>query len=444
VYALQWEALALAIEALSWMELRRINGRLALRRTARQLDIQNESILRHAFRLIMEATRRRNALDHLAAQALGQESLESLSLGVRSFLRIYVSEVKYGDSAYKEAVEIAGLARGILGPRELAPVEESLDIIPHLEIQLEGLPEDEATALRTFHPAWYVRYCTELLGRGEALQLLQAPDPPTYIRINSLKGADDEILETLRGEGVELEGEPNMEHTFRVVDETRPLNLLGAYREGLFTVQDKASVLAGLVAAPEPGMTVLDVCAAPGGKTGHLAQLMGGRGRILSLDFSERRLKTWRREMARMGAENAVSVLGDARRPGAFPDVEADLVLVDPPCTGTGTFNRVPSGKWRLTRRSIDRMASIQRRILENCAGHVGEDGSIVYCTCSITKEENEMVIREFLRVHSGFELTEAEPRLGMPGLMGQAEAQRLYPHIHECNGFYVAKLVRS
>jgi len=148
--------------------------------------------------------------------------------------------------------------------------------------------------------------------------------------------------------------------------------------------------------------------------------------------------------MARMGAENAVSVLGDARRPGAFPDVEADLVLVDPPCTGTGTFNRVPSGKWRLTRRSIDRMASIQRRILENCAGHVGEDGSIVYCTCSITKEENEMVIREFLRVHSGFELTEAEPRLGMPGLMGQAEAQRLYPHIHECNGFYVAKLVRS
>ena len=441
---MQWEALALAIEALSWMELRRVNARLALRRTARQLDIRGGSILRQAFRLIMEVTRRRNALDHLAAQALGQESLEGLSLGVRSFLRVYVFEVKYGDSSFKEVVDMAELAREILGSRELVPVEEALDLIPHLEIQLEGFSDDEATALRTFHPAWYVRYCTELLGREEALRLLQAPDPPTYIRINSLKGAEEEILKSLRREGVELEGEPCLEHAFRVVDQTRPLNLLGAYREGLFTVQDKASILAGLVAAPEPGMTVLDVCAAPGIKTGHLSQLMGGRGLILSLDFSERRLEIWKREMARLGVENAVPVLEDARRPGAFPDVEADLILVDPPCTGTGTFNRVPSGKWRLSRRSIDKMMSIQRRILDNCAEHVREGGSIVYCTCSITREENEMVIQDFLQAHSDFELIEAEPRVGLPGLMSQAEAQRLYPHIHKCNGFYVVKLARS
>jgi 16S rRNA (cytosine967-C5)-methyltransferase len=441
---LQWDALALAIEALSWMELRRINGRLALTRTARQLDVRDESTLRHAFRLIMEVTRRRNALDHLAAQALGQEGLEGFSLGVRSFLRVYASEVKYGETTYQEAVEMAGLAREILGSRELAPVEEALDLIPHVEIRLEGLSEDEATALRTFHPAWYVRYCTELLGREEALTLLLAPDLPTYVRINPIMGAEEETLERLRREGVELEGEPGMDHAFRVVRQTRPLNLLGAHRDGLFTFQDQASVLAGLVAAPEPGMTVLDVCAAPGGKTGHLAQLMGGRGRIHSLDFSERRLEAWRREMERLGVGNAVSVLGDARRPGDFPDVEADLVLVDPPCTGTGTFNRIPSGKWRLTRRSIGRMAAIQRRILDNSAGHVGNGGSIVYCTCSITREENEMVIQGFLQTHAGFELMEAEPRIGLPGLMGQVEAQRLYPHIHGCNGFYVAKLGRG
>ena len=436
--------MALAIEALSWMDLRRINERLALRRTARQLHIRDEAVLRHAFRLIMEVTRRMNALDHLATQALGQESLEALSLGVRSFLRIYISEVKYGGGAYKEAVEISGLARGILGSRELAPIEEALELVPHMEIQLEDLSHDETTALRTFHPAWYVRYCRELIGGEEALNLLQAPDPPTYVRINTMKGPAEEILKCLRWEGVELEGEAGMGHTFRVVDQLRPLNLLGTYREGLFTVQDKASVLAGIVAAPEPGMTVLDVCAAPGIKTGHLAQLMEGRGRILSLDFSERRLETWKKEMARLGVENAVPVLGDARRPEAFPDVEVDLILVDPPCTGTGTFNRVPSGKWRLSRRSIDRMAAVQRDILNNCAGHVGEDGSIVYCTCSITEEENEMVIQDFLRTHSDFELMEAEPRFGLPGLMGQSEAQRLYPHIHRCNGFYVAKLTRS
>jgi 16S rRNA (cytosine967-C5)-methyltransferase len=190
-------------------------------------------------------------------------------------------------------------------------------------------------------------------------------------------------------------------------------------------------------------MTVLDVCAAPGGKTGHLAQLMENRGRILSMDFSERRLDIWRREMTRLGVENAVPVLGDARKPRAFPDVEADLVLVDPPCTGTGTFNRTPSGKWRLTSRSIDRMRLIQRKILYNCADHVAEGGSIVYCTCSVTAEENEMVIRDFLQVHGDFELVEAEPRLGLPGLMGQEYAQRLYPHIHRCNGFFLARLAR-
>ena len=440
---MQKEALTTAIEALSWMELRRINERLALSRTARQLDIREGSTLRHAYRLIMEVTRRRNALDHLAVQALGQEKFEDLNLGVRSFLRIYISETKYGEGPYREAVEMAENARDILGTRELAPVEEALDILPHLEIQLEGLPDDEATALRTFHPAWYVRYCTELLGREEALRLLQAPDPPTYIRVNTLKGSNEEIRERLRREGVELVEEPRLEHVLRVTDEPRPLNLLDAHRDGLFTVQDKASALAGLVAAPEPGMTVLDVCAAPGGKTGHLAQLMENRGKIHSMDFSERRLDIWRREMTRLGVENAVPVLGDARKTRAFPDVEADLVLVDPPCTGTGTFNRTPSGKWRLTSRSIDRMRLIQRRILYNCADHVAEGGSIVYCTCSVTAEENEMVISDFLQVHGDFELVEAEPRLGLPGLMGQDDAQRLYPHIHRCNGFYLAKLAK-
>jgi len=440
---LQWESLTLAIEALSWIELRRINERLAIRRTARQLDIRGEVTMRRAFRLIMGVTRRRNALDHIAAQALGEESLGSLDLGVRNFIRIYVSELKYGGISIGEAVEMAGHAREILSPGELAPVEEALDLIPHTDLQLGDLSEDEATALRTFHPVWYVRYCTDLLGREEVLRLLNAPVPPTYIRINSLKCDEETVLKRLSREGVVLENEPALRYVFRVVDQDRPPSLLEAHREGLFTVQDKASALAGLIATPEPGMTVLDVCAAPGIKTGHLSEMMGDQGRIFSLDSSERRLGIWRREMARLGVENAVSIRGDARRPGDYPDVEADVVLVDPPCTGTGTFNRIPSGKWRVSRRSIGRMASIQRRILDACAGRVREGGRIVYCTCSVTLDENETVIRDFLGAHPGFKLTNAEPRVGLPGLMGQAEAQRLYPHVHGCNGFYVAKMVR-
>jgi 16S rRNA (cytosine967-C5)-methyltransferase len=437
------ETLALAIEALSWMELRRMNGRSALRSTAQQLRISDGTSLRHAFRLIMEATRRRNALDHIITMALGEYGIEELFLGKKNFLRIYASEAKYGDSAYQELVEMADLAREILGEREFGPVEEALVLIPRLEIRWEELPRDEATALRTFHPAWYVMYCRELLGEEEAIRLLEAPVPPSFVRLNEMKGEDEELLARLRGEGVELE-EAGLGHVYRVLDQARPLALLDSHREGLFTVQDKASALAGLIAAPAPGMTVLEVCAAPGIKTGNLAEMMGSEGRIYSMDFSESRLESWKGEMARLGVGNAAPVLGDAKRRGAFPDVVADLVLLDPPCTGTGTFGRVPSGKWRITRRSIGKMAGIQRRILNNCADHVAEGGAIVYSTCSVTVEENEMVVEGFLGAHPEFRMVDASPRLGLPGLLGQEGAQRLYPHLHGCNGFYVARLERE
>jgi 16S rRNA (cytosine967-C5)-methyltransferase len=440
---MEWDALAMAIEALSWMELRRINERLALRRVAKQLNIRDPLTIRHAFRLIMEATRMRNTLDHLVLQTLDIESFENLSLGVLSFLRIYVSEVKYGDVSYEEAVEMARGARRILGSRELAPIEEALDLIHPLEINFQGLSYDETIALRTFHPSWYVKYCSELLGREEALRLMQAPNPPNYIRINPLKGVEEETLESLRQEGLRLKDEKKLGQTFSLLAQEQPLTMMKAYLDGLFTIQDKASVLAGLVASPEPGETVLDVCAAPGGKTGHMAQLMENKGEILSVDFSERRLKTWKGEMAWLGVENAIPILGDARKSKDLPDIEVDVVLVDPPCTGTGTFNRIPSGKWRLTRRSIDRMASIQRSILDNCAEHVKQGGTLVYCTCSVTVEENELVIRAFLKAHVDFKLVASEPRIGAQGLRGQIENQRLYPHIHRCNGFYISKLAR-
>jgi 16S rRNA (cytosine967-C5)-methyltransferase len=437
------ETLALAIETLSWMELRRMNGRLALRRTSRQLDVRDGATLRHAFRLIMDATRRQNALDHVIEMALNENATKGLDLGITSFLRIYASEAKYRDSAYRELVEMADLARKILGEKELSPVEEALDLIPRLQIRWEKLSRDEATALRTFHPAWYVRYCRELFGDEEAVRLLDAPIPPNYVRLNETKGEDEELIGRLKDDGVELE-EAGLKHVYRVLDQARPLPLLDSYRRGLFTIQDKASALAGLIASPAPGMTVLDVCAAPGIKTGHLAEMMGGEGRIISMDFSERRLGAWKREMARLEVGNAASMQGDARKLGAFPDVEADLVLVDPPCTGTGTFGRSPSGKWRITRRSIGRMAKIQRRILDNCAGHVAAGGTIVYCTCSVTVEENEWVVEDFRGTHPDFRLVDAAPKLGLPGLQGQNGAQRLYPHLHGCNGFYVGMLKRE
>jgi 16S rRNA (cytosine967-C5)-methyltransferase len=117
---------------------------------------------------------------------------------------------------------------------------------------------------------------------------------------------------------------------------------------------------------------------------------------------------------------------------------------LDPPCTSTGSFGKSPSAKWRLTRRSVDKMAEIQWQMINSCAENVKSKGTLIYSTCSITVEENEILIERFLKWHPDFSLTEISSKVGLPGLRGMEKCQRLYSHIHQCNGFFIAKLLKS
>jgi 16S rRNA (cytosine967-C5)-methyltransferase len=216
------------------------------------------------------------------------------------------------------------------------------------------------------------------------------------------------------------------------------------YREGVFILQDKASILVCEVTAPKPSDTVLDICAAPGAKTSHLAGIMGNHGRIISIDSDARRLASWRRLIDRMGVTNAKSMLVDATSDYDLSTGKVDLVILDPPCSGTGTFNNIPSGKWRVTHRLIEEKAGIQKVLIEKAASHLKKGGFLVYSTCSVTVEENEEVIKGFLEGHPEFRLVEPKPKLGTQGLLGLREAQRLYPSVHMCEGFFIAKLEKS
>jgi 16S rRNA (cytosine967-C5)-methyltransferase len=221
------------------------------------------------------------------------------------------------------------------------------------------------------------------------------------------------------------------------------LNALPSYADGLFYVQDKASCFATQAANPKPDNTVFDICAAPGAKTTFIAQLMQNQGTIYSLDFSSKRMKTWKKETARMGTKIAESVLADARV--SVPLLgEADLVILDPPCTSTGVFAKQPSSKWRLSPNSIRNMSELQWKMINNCAEKVAVGGVLAYSTCSITLEENEGIIERFIKEHPEFTLMDIEPKIGMPGLNGLTQCQRLYPHIHQCNGFFIAKLQKK
>lgn len=445
------EAWTLAIEALSWMETQKINEHLALAKTAKQLEISDFDAIRLAHRLLCETVRRHNLIDRFINEVLKPNSINEFTLGVQSFLRLYVYHTRVAKDWSKidieEAKSIVKLARSILGWKTLQKVEHVLGLLltetPALIIK--GASDEERVGLLTFHSTWFVKYCFKLLGRKEALDMLAAnlEIPPTYIRLNTLKGDENEIVKKLKEEKVKVEKVNGLRYAYKVLEAKKPLTQTRSFHEGLFYIQDKASCLAAEAADPKPGMTLLDVCAAPGAKTTYLAQLMQNKGAIYSVDYSRRRMGVWRNEVARMGVEIATPIIADACNPLPF-SIKADMAILDPPCTSTGAFAKLPSAKWRLTPRSIDKMAEIQWQMLENIAEKVKPGGTLVYSTCSITVEENEMLIERFLKWHPEFRLAEINPKIGLPALRGMEKCQRLYPHVHKCNGFFTAKLSRS
>jgi len=443
------DAWALAIETLSWIELQRLGERLALTKAAKQLGIKDSRAVGIAHKLVFETLRRKNLLDALINHVLAPRSLSDFRLGLQAFLRLYTFETKFvlprGD--FEKAATIAGMGRSVLGWRELGDVEEVLGEILNLRVDdvVSKVGDEERVALTTYHPLWFVKYCYQLLGRGEAVRFLSSATEttPTYVRVNTLRASEENCLKQMEDEGIIVEKETGLRHTYKVGKSAKPLVRTQGFRGGLFYIQDKASCVAAEVADPEAGATVLDVCAAPGAKTTYMAQLMENRGTMYSVDYSVRRMSVWKREIRRMGVEIALPIVADARKllPVRF---EADLVVLDPPCTSTGAFSRVPSAKWRLTKRSVERMAEVQWDMLLSCAECVKDGGFLIYSTCSVTLEENEMLIERFLRWHPEFALAEASPRIGVSGLRGQDRCQRLYPHVQGCNGFFVAKLLKS
>ncbi len=441
------EAWTLAIETLSWIELQRLGERLALNRAIKQLKIKDRKAIGLAHRLVSETLRKKNYIDFLLNSVLAPRSLSHFKLGARAFLRLYVHETKLADGNLVNAVRVAKMGRSILGWRELQDAEEVLGEILSIkpESALKGLEETEKVGLQTYHPTWLVKYCFRLLGRGEALRFLEksAEIPPVYLRLNTLKAPEERLLKKLEGEKIVLEKIQQLRHIYRLIHRKKSLMRTPSFSEGLFYIQDKASCLAAEIADPSAGSTVLDVCAAPGAKTTYLAQLMENRGTIISVDYSKRRIRVWKRETERMSANIAQPLVADARK--SLPlNVSPDFLILDPPCTSTGTFWKTPGAKWRLTKRSVLGMAKIQGEMIEQCAEYVKNGGFLIYSTCSITVEENEMVIENFLKRHPEYKLVDTIPKIGLPGLRGLTKCQRLYPHIHECNGFFVAKLKKE
>jgi len=402
-------------------------------------DPRLASVKREALALVLGTVNEQDILDIHVHNALPEEKM---GISARALFRL---------SAFSMMrLEAKGQVRRLehnlrsIAPIELLPkLEYFLGTLPAFDPThlLSGMRDSERIALSTHHPTWWVSYCFRMLGRGEAIALLASRPRPRYLRVNSLKNRGRTTLP--KELGVLAENLTRVDSTPGVYIVKGSLSsFAGFFSSGFFQMQDLASYLAIRAGDPVPGERVLDLCAAPGAKTAAIAQMMKNRGEVVSVDYSHRRMKGWKREVQRLGVKITHPVIGDATRLGLHESF--DLIVIDPPCTGTGVFDRNPRMKWHLSPQSVDRYSILQRHILESVVPLVGKEGRILYCTCSLTVEENERVISAFLKSHPEFETQPILKEVGSPGLMSFTDCRRFYPHRDRTAGYFIARMQRT
>jgi 16S rRNA (cytosine967-C5)-methyltransferase len=302
---------------------------------------------------------------------------------------------------------------------------------------------NDRVALETGFPTWWVEYCERVWGRDFGLQLLRSGPRPRYLHVNNLRADGKLVVELARIR--QLEPLEQFDGFYRLKAGGLERGLRELLEEGTIEAQDLASFLAVKAGTPQSGDIVLDVCSAPGAKTGALAQLMHNEGEIVSIDYSARRMRDWARMIKKLGVSIASGLVADVTRPGLRGDQIFDLILVDPPCTGSGISDRNPGMRWHLSEQRLAKYSDLQYRILEQSSRLLKPTGRIVYSTCSIALEENENVISRFLSSHPEFEVRPVLDgvKLGSPGLRGWNNCRRFYPHKDDTAGYFIARLER-
>jgi len=310
---------------------------------------------------------------------------------------------------------------------------------------LPPLPSDslEAAATRLAFPSWLVRRWAERLGLEEAERLMAALDerPPVTVRVNLLKCSRATLAARL-AEEEDVASQPTAyAPDGLILDHPGQLSRFKSFREGWFTPQDEASMLVGRLLGPKPGESVADLCAAPGTKTTHLAQLMNDSGHLVAVDPHAARLKLVARAAARLGIRIVETRAGSAELVAAKEKERFDRVLVDAPCSNLGVLRRNPDAKWRRDEADLLRLQARQRAILEAGASMTRPGGVLVYATCSLEAEENEAVVEHFLALHPEWAL---DPPDAFPIPLDPQGMLRCLPHRHGTDGFTAFRLWRQ
>lgn len=399
-----------------------------------------------ACELVYGIVRRQRTLDALI-DALGKKKATQQPPDLRIILHLGLYQLRYlnripASAAVNTSVELtkennlaklSGVVNGLL--RGYIRQAESGD--PLL------LPENPIARLGTKHsfPDWIVERWLEQLPIEEVDLLLAwfNRSPKIDLRVNTLRASVEQVATAFKASGVSVEQIPNLPQGLRLQSAGAVTDLPG-YREGWWVIQDSSAQLVTHLLDPQPEETVIDACAAPGGKTTHIAELMEDRGKIIACDRAEKRLKKVRENAARLHLQSIQIEAGDSREQD-FANL-ADRVLLDAPCSGLGTLHKRPDIRWRQNR-EIGELFTLQRELLEQAATWVKETGVLVYATCTLNILENEKVIQSFLSNHSNWSIQSPPKAIAHDWVTSEGWI-KVYPHRHDMDGFFMVRLRRD
>mgnify|MGYP005859395013 FL=1 len=354
---------------------------------------------------------------------------------IRNLLRMSVYQIKYMDAVPDSAVcneavklakrhkftQLSGFVNGVL--RNIA---RNIDLV-----------QFDTLSILYSMPQWIVDRFVSAYGEKKAEEIFKAfhNKSTISIRTNLTRCTPDELRAMLEAEGVTVTAVDELNYAF-VISGFDYLNGLQSFRDGLFYVQDISSMLVAQTAAPKKGDYVIDVCAAPGGKSTHIAELLQGSGHVLARDLTDNKVDMIEENIERHGLNNMSAEVWDATVPDADSAGKADILICDLPCSGLGVLGRKKDIRYKMTPESVDELAALQRQILDTVHTYVKPNGVLVYSTCTIDEAENEDNVMWFIEKHPEFELDK--------NFAEGTGMKQILPGEHGSDGFFIARFIKS